>query len=423
MSLLDRFVQGLRSLFGPRTVTRGVARLRPAGADDASGRAPDAATEEVRTRGPLKPNHRREVKRDPRLLPKPPRGPFTRRPKLMSADEARRRFSSTLRSASRQLSDLLPDEAQLQRYGLPVWRTEAELAAALGVSVKLLRHFSIHRPMEGAPHYIAFRIPKRRGGTRVIHAPKKRLKALQRKLHDLLVRGLPVSEHAHGFVRGRSVRTNAAPHVKKAAVVKLDLRDFFPSVTYARVRGLLIALGYGYEVAATLAVLMTEAERQPLEVNGRVFHVPVGPRVCVQGAPTSPGLCNALVLRLDRRLGGLARKHGFSYTRYADDLTFSGDEPRKAERLIPLVARIVKEEGFALNEQKTRILRRGGRQVVAGVTVNEVLGLSRQERRRIRAMLHQAQKTGDSQLRQEAEGHLAWVHMLNEEQAAKLRRG
>jgi hypothetical protein len=211
--------------------------------------------------------------------------------------------------------------------------------------------------------------------------------------------------------------------VKKAVVLKLDLKDFFPSVTYARVRGLLIALGYGYEVAATLAVLMTEAERQPVEVGGRRFHVPVGPRVCVQGAPTSPGLCNALVLRLDRRLGGLARKHGFAYTRYADDLTFSGDEPAKAERLIFLAARIVKEEGFALNEEKTRLLRRGGRQVVAGVTVNEVLGLSRQERRRIRAMLHQAERTGDTKLRQEAEGHVAWVNMLNAEQAAKLRKG
>lgn len=423
MNLFRRFLLGLSSLFGPRTVRRDVARLPPGGAADASGRAPDAATEEVRTHGPLKPGHRREVRRDPRLLPKPRRRAATPRPRLMSAGEARRRFSGTLRSMNRQLADLLPDEDQLRRYGLPIWRNEEELAAALGISVKRLRHFSIHRPMESAPHYVSFRIPKRHGGMRVIHAPKTKLKALQRQLHDLLVRKLPVSEHAHGFVKGRSVRTNAAPHVKKAVVLKLDLRDFFPSVTYARVRGLLISLGYGYAVAATLAVLMTEAERQPVEVDGRVFHAPVGPRVCVQGAPTSPGLCNALTLRLDRRLGGLARKHGFSYTRYADDLTFSGDEPRKAERLIALATRIVKEEGFAVNEEKTRLLRRGGRQVVAGVTVNEVLGLSRRERRRVRAMLHQAGQTGDSKLRQEAEGHLAWVHMLNEEQAAKLRRG
>jgi hypothetical protein len=423
MNLFRRVLRWLSSLFGPRTVTRAVARLSPGGATDAFGRAPDASKEEVRTRGPLKPGHRREVKRDPRLLPKPRRNAFTRRPKLMSADEARRRFSGTLRSTNRQVADLLPDEDQLRRYGLPLWRTEEELATALGISVKRLRHFSIHRALERAPHYVAFRIPKRRGGMRVIHAPKTKLKALQRQLHELLVRKLPVSEHAHGFVKGRSVRTNAAPHVKKAVVLKLDLKDFFPSVTHARVRGLLISLGYGYAVAATLAVLMTEAERQPVEVEGRVFHAPVGPRVCVQGAPTSPGLCNALTLRLDRRLGGLARKHGFSYTRYADDLTFSGDAPGKAERLIALATRIVKEEGFAVNEEKTRLLRRGGRQVVAGVTVNEVLGLSRQQRRRVRAMLHQAGKTGDSKLRQEAEGHLAWVHMLNEEQAAKLRRG
>lgn len=423
MNLFRRLLLWLSSLFSPRTVTRRVARLSPGGAVDASGRAPDVATEEIRTHGPLKPGHRREVRRDPRLLPKPGWSATPQRRRLISASEARRRFSGTLRSTNRQLADLLPDEDQLRRYGLPVWRDEEELATALGISVKRLRHFSIHRPMESAPHYVAFRIPKRHGGTRVIHAPKTKLKALQRQLHELLVSKLPVSEHAHGFVKGRSVRTNAEPHVKKAVVLKLDLKDFFPSVTYARVRGLLISLGYGYEVAAPLAVLMTEAERQPVEVNGRVFHAPVGPRVCVQGAPTSPGLCNALTLRLDRRLGGLARKHGFSYTRYADDLTFSGDAPRKAEQLIALVTRIVKDEGFAVNEEKTRLLRRGGRQVVAGVTVNEVLGLSRQERRRVRAMLHQAERTGDSRLRQEAEGHLAWVHMLNEEQAARLRRG
>lgn len=136
----------------------------------------------------------------------------------------------------------------------------------------------------------------------MIFAPKRRLKALQRHLNELLVWKLPVSTHAHGFVTGRSIRTGADPHVGRAFVLHLDLKDFFPSVTFARVRGLLIAHGYAYPVAATLAALCTEARRQPVEIDGELFHVPVGQRHCVQGAPTSPGLCNAMVLRLGRRV-------------------------------------------------------------------------------------------------------------------------
>ena len=106
----------------------------------------------------------------------------------------------------------------------------------------------------------------------------------------------------------------------------MDLKDCFPSINYRRVRGLLISLGYAYPVATTLAVLMTEAPRQPVVASGKTFHVPLGPRVCVQGAPTSPGLCNAILMRMDRRLSGLAQRYDCSYTRYADDLTFSGDD-------------------------------------------------------------------------------------------------
>jgi hypothetical protein len=177
-------------------------------------------------------------------------------------------------------------------------------------------------------------------------------------------------------------------------VLKLDLKDFFPSVTFARVRGLLIAYGYSYPVATSLAVVMTEAERQPVEVEGETFHVPVGLRHCVQGAPTSPGLCNALVLRLDRRLAGLARKHRLAFTRYADDLTFSGDVSRDVVWRVRMRAEtIIKEEGFALNPDKTHVQGQGGRQTVTGVVVNRVLGLSRQDRRRLRAALHQLGKT------------------------------
>ncbi len=416
----------LRSFVSPRSPSREVVRLP---SHSASGRAADVVREAVRTEGVWREGQKRLALRDARLLPDPSRGPrwavFGHKPRarVMPADEARRLFSDTLRTRDRDARTLAADVELLARRGLPVWRTEAELAAGLGVGVRELRHFSLHRARERVTHYVAFAIPKRAGGERVIHAPKPRLKALLRRVQAELVSKLPVHPAAHGFVRGRSVATNAAPHVGRAVVVKLDLRDFFPSLTFARVRGLWLALGYSYPVAATLAALVTEAERQPVEVEGELLHVPVGPRVCVQGAPTSPGIANALVRRLDARLAGLAKSLGWAYTRYADDLTFSGDEPARAGDVVRRATRIVNSEGFAVRGDKTRVMRASGAQRVAGVTVNEVLGLSRTERKKLRAELHREKTRGASdEQRARTTGKLAYLAMLNPEQAAALAR-
>ena len=138
-----------------------------------------------------------------------------------------------MRTRNTVLRDLVADEAQLARHGLPLWRTEDDVAEALGISLKQLRFFAIHRETALHSHYVSFTIPKRSGNPRVILAPKRRLKQLQRRVLDLLVRKLPVSEHAHGFQRGRSIATSAAPHVGRAVILSLDLKDFFPSVTFA----------------------------------------------------------------------------------------------------------------------------------------------------------------------------------------------
>lgn len=407
-------------------VRRDVVRLPTAGGD-----AEPLQTEETVTVGnPLKPGHRRRALRDPRLLPKPKKTSVwgQKRRKVMTATEADRLFSGTLRTRDRNLRDLLADPDQLAWYGLPVWKNEAALAKALGLQVRALRAFSIHREKETTEHYVRFAVPKRSGGRRIILAPKKRLKAIQRQLHELLVSRLPVSEHAHGFRKGRNVRTAAAPHVGRRAVLRLDLEDFFPTVTFGRVRGLLVALGYSYPVATTLAVLMTEAERQPVEIGGTVYYVPVTLRYCVQGAPTSPGLCNAVLLRMDRRLAGLARRHGFAYTRYADDLTFSGDADRAAVAALRAAAeRIITAEGFRVNREKTRVQGKGRRQEVCGVTVNQDLGLSRRERRKMRAELHhlareRAAGRPDPAAEERARGRLAYLAMLNPDQARAVER-
>lgn len=409
----------LKSLFvAPK---RDVSRLEP-GAEGA-----DAVEEAIDTSGgPLKENHRRRALRDKRLLPKvrAARLPGRKRKKIMSMEEATRVFAGTMRTRNRNLRDLLADEEQLERFGLPAWRTEKDLADALGLTQKQLWFFSSHRALEQAPHYVTFAIPKRSGGKRLIMAPKRRLKAIQRKLREMLVEKLPVSEHAHGFRKARSIRTGAEGHVGKRVVLRLDLKDFFPTVTFARVRGLLIAYGYSFPLASALAALMTEAARQPVEIDGKIYHVPVGPRHCAQGAPTSPGLCNAILLRLDRRLAGLARKSDFTYTRYADDLSFSGNGDRDTvHRLRACAIRVVRAEGFEINQEKTRVMGRGRRQSVTGVVVNQELGLSRPQRRLLRAMAHRLAKGGtDDQDRIVSfQGKLAYLQMLNPKQADVLR--
>jgi retron-type reverse transcriptase len=384
--------------------------------------------EVVRTGGPLKAQHRRLVLRDNRLLPKPAPDPNRRRwpppPKVkyLAEHEADRLFGPSLRTRNRDAMDLAIDEAQLKRYGLPVWKTEEDVATALSLSPGKLRHLSQHRYRETVPHYITFAIPKRSGGERLIYAPKRRLKAVLRALDRLLVSKLPKSQHAHGFLRGRSIASNAAPHVGKAVVLHFDIKDCFPTIHFGRVRGLLIALGYSYPVAAVLAVLMTEAPRQPVAAEGKLYHVPTGPRVCVQGAPTSPGLCNAILLRLDHRLAGLARKHGFVYTRYADDLTISGNDTAKIAKFLKLVPDIIAAEGFAVNPDKTRILRAARRQAVTGVIVNKAMGLSRQERRKMRAALHRQKMATepDAAEKLRLHGKLAYLFMLNRGQAMAL---
>src|SRR4029077_10406034 len=122
-----------------------------------------------------------------------------------------------------------------------------------------------------------------------------------------------------------SVVSNAQAHTRRALVVNLDLENFFPSIAFPRVRSVFQRRGYSPAVATILALLGTECPRRLVQYDGKRYWVATGPRGLPQGACTSPALSNQVARRLDKRLGGLANKLGLAYTRYADDLTFSGD--------------------------------------------------------------------------------------------------
>lgn len=316
----------------------------------------------------------------------------------------------------------------LERFHLPLLSTEEDLAGWLGLSLTRLRWFTHDRPAERVWHYVRYTLPKRSGGTRVILAPKRELKRLQRQLLRELLDRLPASDSAQGFVRERSAVTNALGHVGKAFILKMDLKDFFPAITFGRVRGAFIWMGYSFSVASALAMLCTEYERVPFVRGSRVYYISVGPRHLVQGAPTSPAVANFVAFRLDKRLEALARQAGFDYSRYADDLTFSGDSQEALMKIRAATARIIADEQFTLNVAKTRILRQSTQQRVTGVVVNDRLSAPRQLRRQIRAILHRAASTGLAAQNREGRpnfraylyGLIGYIHAINPDQAAEL---
>ncbi len=302
----------------------------------------------------------------------------------------------------------------LDQYQLPTLADASEVAAFAGVAEDELAALMRPGTLAGSG-YVEFEIPKAKGGTRRIAAPRTPLRKIQRKILDEILAKVPLHEACHGFVPGRSTVTNAKPHVGAAIVIKLDLKDFFPTVHYRRVKGLFEHLGYGADVAATLAGLTTY---RPKLADGTV----VWPGMLPQGAPTSPAIANLTCRRLDHRLTKLAAKYGAVYTRYADDLTFSFAQVPEIRigRFLWWVDAICQQEGFTERDDKRRILRAKHQQRVTGLVVNQRVNVPRKDRRRFRAILHNCAKHG---LASQARGHddfaaylagyAAYVHMVD----------
>lgn len=317
--------------------------------------------------------------------------------------------------------------------GLPQLDKPEQLAEALGLTVPELRWMSFHRDAALSLHYRRFTIPKRSGGERPIWAPLPKLKKAQRWILREIVERLPIHGAAHGFVPGRSIASNAAAHSDARMVVKLDVKEFFPTLTLRRIKGVFRKAGYREQVATLLALICTEAPRKVEEHDGKTWYLALGPRCLPQGAPTSPALTNVVCMGLDRRLTALAAKLGWRYTRYADDMTFSLPHPPpkakvKAPRLGALlgsVRRVLEDEGFQLHPDKTRVLRDGGRQQITGLIVNDTLGprAPRELRRRVRAALHHL-RTGrplpEGETIDRINGFVAYIRMTQPELGQKL---
>ena len=329
--------------------------------------------------------------------------------------------------------------AAAQAWQLPAIETVGELADWLCLRIGELEWYAdlkglLHRhPNPKLQHYHYVIAPKRSGGFRLLECPKANLKALQRRILSGILDRIPAHPAAHGFVKGRSIATFAAPHAGQHVLLRLDLQDFFPSFPAARVAALFRTIGYPESVADLLGGICTNAapvniwsshaaDRDTRMLYARP-HLP-------QGAPTSPALANLTAYRLDCRLSGLAKSAEAVYTRYADDLAFSGGEAfeRAAVRFSIHAAAIALEEGFAVNHRKTRIMRQGVRQQLAGVVVNQKPNLRRGELELLEAILTNCVRLGPAaqnrarlpNFRAHLEGRIGFVAMINPIQGQRL---
>lgn len=287
------------------------------------------------------------------------------------------------------------NRSELIHPSLPLLDTLSDLSTWLNVSSEQLEWLvDLKRYSSGTPshllHYHYHTIQKRNGSLRLIESPKTLLKGIQRKILDSILSYTQVHHAAHGFIKNRDCLSNARLHTNKQHLFLFDLAHYFHSIQWHQVYRVFRNLGYSPAITKYLSGLCTHRSYidQPLLKRLdktqlerlKQTHLP-------QGAPTSPALSNAILYALDKRLYGLAEKLGLSYSRYADDLAFSGRRDRDWRFLESLVGSICLDEGFELNHRKSRHIQAHQKQRVTGIIVNEKVNIDRRYYDELKAIL------------------------------------
>jgi len=232
--------------------------------------------------------------------------------------------------------------------------------------------------------YRRFHIPKKSGGVRTITAPKGKLKDIMSSLRFIFNELYIPSPEAMAFIPNRSITNNASKHLGNNYVLNIDLKDFFTSITADMIEKSLVKFG----IAPTVARFLSEICSYPMvnELNPRIIR-----NILPQGAPTSPVLSNMCALKLDHCLSGLSRRFHLTYTRYADDITFSSNHNvyHANGEFMKELFQIIRSCRFTVNHQKIRLQKRGRKQEVTGLTVNEKTNVSRKWTKNLRAQIHQ----------------------------------
>ena len=260
--------------------------------------------------------------------------------------------------------------------------------------------------------YLKWTLPKKSGGVRIISAPSPSLKIVQRRILEKLLDPLGFHACAYGFAKGRSIKDNALAHVGNPIVANVDISNCFPSVRWPLVLGVMrrdLGSHLSSSAISTLVDICTAEGGLPI------------------GAPTSPSLLNRVLLISDKILEKESKKRSCNYSRYADDLTFSGEH--SAIEMIGVSKGVLGRIGLSLDPKKTNIFRKGRRQAVTGLVVNQQVSVPRRIRRRLRAAVHSAENgnqvtwQGTEQSLNSLQGRLSFLAMIhfNEGQALKTR--
>jgi RNA-directed DNA polymerase len=265
-------------------------------------------------------------------------------------------------------------------------RNKRELAAFLKVEYKVLA-YNLYK-LNDDEKYIEFEIKKRKGGQRQIIAPNSGIKFIQKNLSKILLDIYPVKGCVHGYVKSKSIKSNALVHVKRKNIINIDLEDFFPSINFGRVRGIFKSFPFNFNDTIATAIAQICCYKGILP----------------QGAPTSPIISNFICYKLDNKLIDLAIQGRFSYTRYADDITFSsnifpipkeiGEIFNNRILLSENIIEVIRNNGFKINNEKSRVANRSHRQEVTGIIVNKFPNVKRNYIRQVRAMLNAWEKYG-----------------------------
>ena len=294
----------------------------------------------------------------------------------------------------RFIRDTVDYADNLMQKGLPVIFSPRHLA--LLVDVEFIKFQDIVKYRDY--YYTHYFIKKKRGGHRRIVAPHSNIKVIQEWIKTYILDKVPISSCAMGFAKGRSIVDNAKIHEDQEVILNLDLSNFFETIGLRRIYGVFKSLGYVPNVAMELANICTASipndlfSSMPAQEAKRLWNISKREPVLAQGAPTSPGISNIVCRRLDKRLSGLANRYGVNYSRYADDITFSG----KAENMpnVRVIRKIIENEKFIINWNKVGKYGRGQKQMVTGLLINGGVRIPKKYKKEIYRHLYFCQKYG-----------------------------
>jgi RNA-directed DNA polymerase len=296
------------------------------------------------------------------------------------------------------------DNIRLNMLGLPLIQDVDDFSKITHISKYTIYQLSKHSDK----YYKTYTIPKKSGKPRTICQPSKKLKGLQSWLLVNILDKLKVSNSCKGFEKGTSTASNAEPHKNANTILTIDLKDFFPTVKRNQVYNIFKAIGYNDTIATVMTNICTFEEALP------------------QGSPCSPKLANLSAWTLDVRIQGYVGKRGINYTRYADDLSFSGLNPSKVVNIIPMIKTIIEDEAFFINPSKTRIAGSARAKIVTGLVIsNDNFGIGKEKYKIVRAKIHHLtlpKEQGNIKLLYHVNGWISYLNSVDKKRFLKAKK-